>query len=154
MSDWLKPTITSDYINFVAELDGRLNDAASNFVTDPVNPPVGAMRYVRATNIFQEWTGATWVTKVLSLAGGGTGSSNPSDIRNNLGLGTMAVQNANAVAITGGTISGITSLSLSGNLIFAADGVSAIGTNTVRPSVIYLRNGCVIPVGADKFVTV
>jgi fibronectin-binding autotransporter adhesin len=31
-----------------------------------------------------------------------------STVRSNLGLGTMAVQNANAVAITGGTISGVT----------------------------------------------
>ena len=35
MADWLKPTITSDYINFVAELDGRLNDAAQMFVSGP-----------------------------------------------------------------------------------------------------------------------
>src|SRR5207248_3267866 len=34
--------------------------------------------------------------------------------RTNLGLGTMATQNANAVGITGGTVSGLSSLGVSG----------------------------------------
>lgn len=36
----------------------------------------------------------------------------PATMRTNLGLGTMAVQNANAVAVTGGTIAGITDLAV------------------------------------------
>jgi len=51
----------------------------------------------------------------LAIADGGTGASTAAQARINLGLGsgatttvgTMAVQNANAVAITGGTISGL-----------------------------------------------
>jgi len=38
---------------------------------------------------------------------GGTGATTASGARTNLGLGTMAVQNANLVAITGGTIQGV-----------------------------------------------
>jgi len=40
---------------------------------------------------------------VVPIIQGGTGADNASDARDNLGLGTMAVQNANAVAITAGT---------------------------------------------------
>jgi hypothetical protein len=43
----------------------------------------------------------------LAVANGGTGSTTASGARTNLGLGTMATQNANAVNITGGTISGV-----------------------------------------------
>jgi len=153
VADWLKPTITSDYINFVAEVSGRLDDAAQMFVSDPTNQPVGAIRYQRSTNLLQEWDGAAWQNKVISIAGGGTGASTPAGILGNLNLGTMAVQNAVSVAITGGAISGLTSLSMSGPIVFAADGTLNIGTNANRPGAVYIRNGLVVPVGTDKFVT-
>lgn len=44
----------------------------------------------------------------LAIADGGTGASNASGARTNLGLGTIATQDASSVAITGGSISGVT----------------------------------------------
>ena len=41
----------------------------------------------------------------LPLSQGGTGATTAANARTNLGLGTLATQNANAVAITGGSIS-------------------------------------------------
>jgi hypothetical protein len=108
MADWNKPTIQSNYLDFVTEMNAKFNDAAVMFgFGGPTNIPVSTLRFNRSINLFDEWDGATWQPKVLSIAGGGTGSSNPAGIRVNLGLGSMSTQNANAVAITGGSITGV-----------------------------------------------
>lgn len=46
------------------------------------------------------------ITGTLPLANGGTNATTASGARTNLGLGTMATQDASAVAVTGGTVSG------------------------------------------------
>lgn len=48
----------------------------------------------------------------VAVADGGTGASTATNARTNLGLDTMATQAASAVAITGGTITGITDLAV------------------------------------------
>jgi hypothetical protein len=53
----------------------------------------------------QNTTGtASNVTGTVAVANGGTGSTTASGARTNLGLGTMATQNANSVSITGGGV--------------------------------------------------
>lgn len=59
----------------------------------------------------------------LAIADGGTGASTSANARTNLGLGTIATQNANAVTITGGSITGITDLAV-------ADGGTGASTLT------------------------
>lgn len=67
----------------------------------------------------------------LAIADGGTGASSAAAARGNLGLGSIAVQAADAVAITGGTISGIASLGVAGDAdvsgFYRVDTVKVVG---------------------------
>lgn len=67
----------------------------------------------------------------LAVSHGGTGASSATAARTNLGLGSMATQMSSAVAITGGTASGLGSLSVLGNAdvggAYRVDGVKVVG---------------------------
>lgn len=122
MGDWNNPVLATEYVDFLGHLKDRDLDAATLFVNAPTNPSESMMRYVRASNKFQEYLSGVWTDKVLSIVGGGTGAANAGDARTNLGLGSISTQNANNVAITGGAITGINfaaSVITSGNLAVA-----------------------------------
>lgn len=141
MVDWNKPTAASIYDpDFLNEVKDRDHYAGTMGLTDPANKPVGLMKFNRATGGFEEWDGAAWVSKPISVISGGA-------------LGTMAFQNANAVAITGGTISGITALGLSGNVTVSADDAWKLGTDAARLKGAYFRSFLVLPSGVDKYAT-
>ena len=54
-------------------------------------------------------SGTITASGTLAVANGGTGAASAGSARTNLGLGTMATQDATAVAITGGSITGMSS---------------------------------------------
>jgi hypothetical protein len=155
MTDWSKPTATSLYVpNFIQEVIDR--DVDSGTMTGPgAGTPNGFMKFNRGTFGFEEFNSVlgSYVAKQVSVVGGGTGSTTAAGARTNLGIGTLGTQSSSAVAITGGTISGITALTLTGNLTFFADDSYDIGTNAIRPRKAYFRSALVIPVGTNKYAT-
>lgn len=155
MADWNNPLITTQYDVFVSEAKARDVDAGTLFASAPTNAPNGSIRYNRSTNIFEQYSTGTglWTALVLAIAGGGTAGITASAARTSLGLGTMSVQNSNAVAITGGALSGITQLDMSADITFAADASYNLGTFAKQVKKGYFKDAIVVPVGVDKYAT-
>jgi len=129
-ANWNNPVLTSLYTDVLADLKARDVDAITFNSVVGTNLPVGAKRWNAPTNTFQSWDGAAWNNLILSIAGGGTGASSGTP------LGTMAFQNANAVAITGGTMSGVAlnaDALLSGNMPMARMPLGGTWTLTTLP---------------------
>jgi hypothetical protein len=91
-------------------------------------------------NLNELGTPAVSVATPISIANGGTNATSAGAARTNLGLGTIATQASDAVALTGGTISGsimtlpsyavsgVPSASPAGQLIYVTDGNSGAAT--------------------------
>ena len=122
MADWNNPTLASTYTDFLADLKARDVDALTLQYSAPSNLPTGALKWDRANLKLQQWNGTAFDDQVLSIAGGGTGSSTAATARTALGLGSIATQNSNAISITGGAISGLSSLGVSGNITSTGNG--------------------------------
>lgn len=61
MSDWSKPTLTSNYSDFVAEVKGRDDDLAKQFdgTTSP-NVPTGTIKWNSSNRRHEKWNGSAW----------------------------------------------------------------------------------------------
>lgn len=61
MADWTKPTLTSNYSDFVAEVKGRDDDLAKQFdgTTSP-NVPTGTIKWNSSNRRHEKWNGSAW----------------------------------------------------------------------------------------------
>ena len=107
-----------------------------------VNQLVNA-QFVLSSNHFRLISSAG----LVPVSSGGTGAATAADARTNLGLGTIATQNANNVSISGGSIAGITDLALADGGTGASTAANArtnlgLGTSdTLTMSSILLNSG-------------
>ena len=67
------------------------------------------------------WNDDHAVTGTIDVANGGTGANNSTDARTNLGLGTIATQDASNVNLTGGSIGGVAITSLDSSTVIQDD---------------------------------
>ena len=114
---------------------------APNAVDARINLGLGTMAVQNAPSVNILGGTITGITD-LAVADGGTGASDAANARVNLELasgatttvGTMAVQNANSVAITGGSVTGITDLAVEDGGTGASDPLGARTNLNVPPN--------------------
>ena len=98
--------------SFTVNAQGQLTAASENVVVAPAGTLTGATLAsgITASSLTSVGTITTgvWNGTDIAIADGGTGASTAADARTNLGLGTIATQSADSVAITGGAINGTT----------------------------------------------
>jgi len=89
-------------------------------------------------------TTGVWNGTAVAVGFGGTGGTTQATARTGLGLGTMSTQNANAVAITGGTVTGLPTPTVAADAAIKSyvDSV-ATGLNILAPS--RLATAAVLP---------
>lgn len=85
----------------------------SGTITLALANDLAALEALTGTGIAKRTGVDTWALQTtVAVSDGGTGASTALGARTNLGLGTIAVQDANNVSITGGSITGITDLAI------------------------------------------
>ena len=78
MANWNNPLLTSTYVNFVAEVRERDEDAARQFDpahTSATNIPTNAIRWNGGTARWERWNGTAWNTLAATYAISITGNA-------------------------------------------------------------------------------
>jgi len=97
-------------------LGAKSSDPSTDNDGDALN--AGDLYFNTTSNNLKVYTGSAWADAALTTSDFLTVANNLSDLNNagtartNLGLGTIATQAANSVAITGGSVAGITDLAI------------------------------------------
>jgi len=154
--------------------------ASSNGTVDGINiaegcPPANINNAIRSAMAIIRSTFASGLqtflagSTALPVVNGGTGATTAAGIRSAAGLGSIATQNANAVAITGGTISGLSSAlaiasggtgaTTASAALTALGGLGVSSYSFASPGYIKFTNGLLFQwgsasVGADSSATV
>lgn len=71
MANHSLPTVESGYLDFIAQVTGRLVDVALAFdpaYTDPTNTPTNAVRLNSAAGRWERWSGTEWIAAVTTWA--------------------------------------------------------------------------------------
>jgi hypothetical protein len=148
MANWLLPTTGSTYINYTAELDGRLDDLAYGLdpaITTVTNPQTNMVRWSSAVSKWQKYNGTAWVDLVatyainaatasawqtgrtISLTGDATATSAAWTGSGNISLAvTLPTVNSNVGSF--GSTSAIPVLTVNGKGLVTAVSTVALGT--------------------------
>ena len=108
------------------QLSGNADIGMSGISTPPVG--IGSTSITTLGTV----TAGTWNGTKIGIGYGGTNATNATDARTNLGLGTIATQNADNATITGGNVTGLTNLGAD-HLTVTSDtilGTTNIGSTT------------------------
>ena len=81
---------------------GLVAYADSPYSNKPISPPEGSTNITTLGTV----TTGTWNATKIGISYGGTNATNATDARTNLGLGSLATQNADNVTVTNFTVSG------------------------------------------------
>lgn len=114
MADHSKPTLTSNYTNFVNELDSRFDDLAQGLdpaITTASNLPTNSIRWSSAASKWEKFNGTTWNDLSSSYSinvNGSVGATTPST-----GVFTTLSANTSATLPSNTTIGGAAGVSIS-----------------------------------------